>query len=111
MQVEIGEDGMKIGLVTPARPGSRYGNRTTAARWARFLRQLGHEVLLEGTWGGGGSDMMIALHARRSHPSIKRYAATHPERPLVVALTGTDLYRDLRSDDGARRSLELATFL
>ena len=55
--------------------------------------------------------MMIALHARRSHPSIKRYAATHPERPLVVALTGTDLYRDLRSDDGARRSLELATFL
>ncbi len=54
--------------------------------------------------------MMIALHARRSHPSIERYAA-YPERPLVVALTGTDLYRDIRSDTLAHRSLVLATFL
>jgi putative glycosyltransferase (TIGR04348 family) len=55
--------------------------------------------------------MMIALHARRSHPSIERYASTHPERPLVVVLTGTDLYRDIRSDSAAEESLELATVL
>ena len=103
---------MKIDLVTPAGPGSRqHGNRATTVRWARFLRQLGHEVLLEETWGGGGCGMMIALHARRSHSSIKRYAKAYPGRPLVVTLTGTDLYRDIRSDEAARESLELATAL
>ena len=103
---------MKISLITPAGPGTRQrGNWATAVRWARFLRQLGHEVSLEEAWGGEGSDLMIALHARRSHPSIERYAAAYPGRPLVVALTGTDLYRDIRSDAAACQSLELATFL
>jgi putative glycosyltransferase (TIGR04348 family) len=102
---------MRISLVTPAPPRSLHGNRTTAVRWARFLRQLGHKVLLEEAWGGEGSNMMIALHARRSHPSIERYAAAYPGHPLVVALTGTDLYRDIRSDVSARESLELATVL
>ncbi|HZC18177.1 MAG TPA: selenoneine biosynthesis selenosugar synthase SenB, partial [Rubrobacteraceae bacterium] len=103
--------GMKIGLVTPAGPGSRYGNRATAVRWARFLGQLGHEVLVEESWDGGAPDAMIALHARRSHPSIARYAAAYPERPLIVVLTGTDLYRDIRDDASAKESLELATAL
>ncbi len=97
--------------MTPAGPKLRNGNRVTAARWARFLRQLGHEVLLEESWGGGEPDLMIALHARRSHPSIRRYAAAHPDRTLIVDLTGTDLYRDVRSDEAARESLELATAL
>ena len=102
---------MRICIVTPAGPKLRNGNRVTATRWSRFLRQLGHEVLLEESWGGEEPDLMIALHARRSHPSIRRYATSHPDRPLIVALTGTDLYRDVRSDEAARESLELATAL
>src|SRR5919202_2155133 len=102
---------MKIALVTPARPRVRNGNRVTAVRWSRFLRQLGHEVLLQESWDGEESEAMIALHARRSHRSIARYANAHPDRPLLVALTGTDLYRDVRSDAAARESLELATAL
>ncbi len=54
---------------------------------------------------------MIALHARRSADSIARFAETYPERPLVVVLTGTDLYRDIRSDASAQRSLEFASHL
>ncbi len=102
---------MRICLITPAGAGSRYGNRATAERWASFLRHLGHAVVLKETWGGERSDLMIALHARRSHPSIARYAAAHPERSLVVVLTGTDLYGDIRFDEDARRSLDLATHL
>ena len=102
---------MRICIVTPAGPKLRNGNRVTAARWSRFLRQLGHEVLLEESWGGEEPDLMIALHARRSHPSIRRYAAVQPGRPLIVTLTGTDLYRDIHSDEAARESLELATAL
>ncbi len=100
---------MKISLVTPAGARSRSGNRTTADRWARFLRQMDHEVLLEEVWSGERSDLMIALHTRRSHPSISRYAASHPDHPLIVVLTGTDLYRDIRFDEDAQDSLELAT--
>ncbi len=102
---------MKIYIVTPAGPKLRNGNRVTAVRWSRFLRQLGHEVSLGESWGGKEPDVMIALHARRSHPSIKSYATAHPDRPLIVTLTGTDLYRDIRSDEAARESLELATAL
>ena len=57
-------------------------------------------------WNGERCDALIALHARRSADSIARYAATG--KPLVVALTGTDLYRDLPQSVEAKRSLELA---
>ena len=35
---------MKISLITPAKKQSKAGNRTTAARWARILKTLGHRV-------------------------------------------------------------------
>ena len=55
--------------------------------------------------------MLVALHARKSHPSIARFRRRHPKAPLVVALTGTDLYHDLPRSAVARRSLALATRL
>lgn len=54
---------------------------------------------------------MIALHARRSAASIDAFAAAHPGRPLILVLTGTDLYRDIANDRTAQRSLDLATRL
>lgn len=101
---------MRIVLVTPARPGSRAGNRHTAARWAAFLRAAGHRVQVTTEWSGGGDPgLMLALHARRSHASILRFAGRFPQRPLVLALTGTDVYRDIRTSPEARQSLALAT--
>jgi len=102
---------VKITIVTPARPGSQHGNRHTAARWATLLRGLGHRVRVMLAWDGEPADLMIALHARRSHDSVSRFAAAHPGRPLVLVLTGTDLYRDIRFDAGARDSLRLAARL
>jgi putative glycosyltransferase (TIGR04348 family) len=99
---------MKITLVTPAPPHSRHGNRNTAARWAGLLRELGHRVALQVIWDGAPADLMIALHARRSADSVARFRAAWPARPVVLVLTGTDLYRDIRMDAGARRSLALA---
>ncbi|HWI99271.1 MAG TPA: selenoneine biosynthesis selenosugar synthase SenB [Burkholderiales bacterium] len=97
---------MRIALVTPAGPGMRNGNRHTALRWAAFLRAAGHAVEVSVQWSPErGGDAMLALHARRSHPSIKAFPA---DRPLVVALTGTDLYRDIHESAEARESLELA---
>jgi putative glycosyltransferase (TIGR04348 family) len=102
---------LRIALVTPAAAHTRNGNRNTAQRWAGFLREARHRVAVEQRWSGGECDMLIALHARRSHDSIARYAERFPQRPLVVVLTGTDLYRDLPGDVHAQRSLALASTL
>jgi putative glycosyltransferase (TIGR04348 family) len=100
---------MKILITTPAPPRSRYGNRVTALRWARILKEIGHHVTVSQVYEDGDYDMLVALHARRSYPSINRFHHLHPDKPLIVALSGTDLYRDLKQSKVARESLELAT--
>ena len=100
---------MKVLIVTPESPTLPLGNTITATRWGGILRKLGHQVDLAGTWNGEDCDLLIALHARRSEPSIERFRLAHARRPLIVALTGTDLYHDLRSSQSVRRSLALAT--
>ncbi len=97
---------MRIALVTPAGPGTRNGNRHTALRWATFLRKAGHRVDVSVQWPPASpADAMLALHARRSHASIKAFPR---DKPLVLALTGTDVYRDIHASAEARESLELA---
>jgi len=99
---------MKIGIITPAPPGSNYGNRVTAVRWARILKKLGHQVSIAEKYDAQPFGLLIALHARRSSPSITRWRRKNPDAPLVVALTGTDLYRDVQSKIRAQESLKLA---
>jgi len=96
---------MRIALVTPAGAGTRNGNRHTALRWAAFLRAAGHKVSISTEELATSAEVMLALHARRSHASIKAFPRA---KPLVVALTGTDVYRDIRTSAEARESLELA---
>ena len=84
---------MKISLVTPAGKQSRAGNRTTAARWARILRDFGHQVNISMDDDGDDADMMIAIHAWRSAKSIRAFSRYRPHRPLVVLLAGTDIYK------------------
>ena len=96
----------RLFIVTPAAAGSRTGNRHTALRWAELLRAGKHRIQVGVAWQGEECDALIALHARRSHDSIVRWNATG--KPLVVVLTGTDLYRDLPDSPEAKQSLELA---
>lgn len=102
---------MRIAIVTPSAASTRTGNRHTAQRYAAFLRAAGHRVRVASSWDGGDCDLMLALHARKSHESIARFRARFPARPLVVVLTGTDVYRDIRDDPAAQKSLALATLL
>ena len=102
---------MRIAIVSPASSGPRSGNRHTAARWAKFLRDSGHKVAVATGWDSGDEDVLIVLHARKSYESIERFHAARPGAPLIVVLTGTDLYRDIRTDPDARRALDLASHL
>ncbi len=88
---------MHIGIITPAAAKSLNGNRATANRWAGFLRQLGYQVSISVNWDGTVYDLMVALHAWRSAESIAAFKQQYPDLPLVLAMTGTDLYRFLKS--------------
>jgi putative glycosyltransferase (TIGR04348 family) len=100
----------RILVASPASSASNNGNWQTASRWAQFLAARYHvEIGRQWDSASPAPDALIALHARRSADTIRAFAETG--RPLVVVLTGTDLYRDIGHDDDARRSLQLADLL
>jgi putative glycosyltransferase (TIGR04348 family) len=66
------------------------------------------KVIVQSDWSGTPCHALIALHARRSAPSIARWREQAGEAPLAVMLTGTDLYRDLPDSAEARASLDTA---
>lgn len=80
-------------MVTPAAPGSRAGNRATAERWQTLLERAGNQVQVVTDYQGEACDLLIALHAWRSHNAVSLFRARWPDKPLIVVLTGTDVYR------------------
>ena len=96
-----------ICLVTPALADANNGNWQTARRWAAMLRAK-YTVRLLPKWDGEAADLLIALHAKRSAESIDAWSQRYPARPLVLVMTGTDLYRDIAVDAIAQRSLAQA---
>ena len=53
-------------------------------------------------------DILLALHARRSAESMAQFRQLRVQGGLILALTGTDVYSDIHSDEAAQRSLLLA---
>ncbi len=103
----------QVVIVTPALRAANNGNWITAWRWQRHLAAR-CKARIVAAWpdeSAAGDQVMIALHARRSATSIAAWAAEHPGRGLAVALTGTDLYRDIQVDAAAQHSLQLAQIL
>jgi putative glycosyltransferase (TIGR04348 family) len=107
-----------IVLISPALAEANNGNWHTAQRWAKFLSGNCDIALLK-QWPAppfeaarqSTPQALLALHARRSAASIQAWADAWPAKPLIVVLTGTDLYRDIHHDVDAQRSLALATHL
>jgi putative glycosyltransferase (TIGR04348 family) len=83
-------------LVTPVAPVSNHGNGVTARRWAGILRGLGYRVIVAQRYQPAEhrASALVALHARKSAETIRAFHADHPAVPIVVAMTGTDLYPD-----------------
>ncbi|WP_265734796.1 selenoneine biosynthesis selenosugar synthase SenB [Marinobacter guineae] len=79
-------------MITPAQPGSKAGNRATAERWELLLEKAGHSVSVVTQYNGEACDVFIALHAWRSVGAIRQIRQSWPDKPLIVALTGTDIY-------------------
>ncbi len=103
----------RVVIVCPATPASNNGNWRTAWRWQRLLQGVAAVRTVQ-QWPdaqAGHDDVLLALHARKSAPSIAAWHAQHGARGLGVALTGTDIYPDITRDAVAMASLEMAASL
>jgi putative glycosyltransferase (TIGR04348 family) len=103
---------VNILLINPSRVETHTGNQTTAERWAGILGDLGHQVQVAHEWLESSQttqwDLLITLHARKSFSILERFHRAHPDIPVIVALTGTDIYQERSSSAEAQRSLEIA---
>src|SRR5690348_8258765 len=103
---------MRIVLITPPGPSSRTGNQVAALRWARILRRLGHRVTIAPDYTDAAADApvdaMVAIHAWRSAEAVRRFKDRYPDRPLILQLSGTDIYQYIDEDPAPTlRSMEL----
>jgi putative glycosyltransferase (TIGR04348 family) len=73
-----------------------------------LLRSAGHRVEIAQEFDRQSCDILVALHARRSHEAVAQFREAAPGKPVVVALTGTDLYQDLPESREAQLSLDWA---
>jgi len=99
-------------MISPALANANNGNWQTASRWARMLR-LRYAATIVASDAAANNlsrcpDLVIALHARRSAAALKAATATCPDTPVMLVLTGTDLYRDIHADADARLTLQRA---
>ena len=86
---------MKILIASPEPEASDYGNGVTARRWASLLTELGHRIRIAKDFDGDRYDALVALHAKKSADCVRAFHARLPGAPVVIALTGTDLYPGL----------------
>jgi len=100
-------------IVTPVQPVSDHGNGVTARRWASILTSLGYQTRIAKHYQPPDrpASALVALHARKSADAVRAFHAEHPEAPIVLALTGTDLYPSLAAAGVDLNMLHLASRL
>ena len=112
---------LSIAIASPRRPAQNSGNDVTAERWAERLCALGHRVVVapvtttpdeplatSAAAALAEVDGLVALHARRCSAAVRWWRTNRRDRPLIVALAGTDLYLDMPDDPLAMASVEAA---
>ncbi len=102
-----------VAIVTPYLAEANNGNWRTAHRWQSLLHE-DFEIIVQNAWLPAESpkiDALIVLHALRSAESARQFRAQHPGKPLIVTLTGTDLYRDLKVSAQAQVTVAMADAL
>jgi len=94
---------MIIDVVTPYPLDSTRGNTVSAQRIRSLLQQASYEAHCHCNRDyspSSSSDLLIALHARKSDRAIQAYLGSDTngnKKPLVVLLTGSDLHHDISS--------------
>ena len=89
-----------IELIVPNLAATSAGNSVTADRYEKLFNAVGHATTSVAQ-PSGNADVVVALNAYRSASTI---SALDGDVPLVVVLTGTDIYRFIDEDPARVRS-------
>jgi putative glycosyltransferase (TIGR04348 family) len=76
-----------------------------------MFRALGRPCRIAPAYRGEDVSCLVALHARKSARSVLAYRAAYPQRRIILVLTGTDVYRDIRRSAIAVRAMNAADVL
>ena len=87
-----------IAIACPYPLDSQMGNVVTAQRISGILAELGYEPRVCHGWDGQDCDALLVLNAVKGAATAREFREVYPERPTIVLLTGTDLYRDLQNE-------------
>jgi len=86
----------------------RNGNVVTSERWRRFFEELGHGVTSSPSANDEPCDILVAFNASKNRQAILEARNGGIAGHIVICLTGTDLYVDLKNDPSALDVLYLA---
>ncbi|MDD2336314.1 MAG: glycosyltransferase [Geobacteraceae bacterium] len=99
---------MKIRFLEAPPLNVRNGNVVTCERWRAFFESLGHRVESFSAEGDGRCDLLVVFNAYKNRQAVRDARKNGTAGRIAICLTGTDLYRDLQNDSGARDVLYLA---
>ena len=98
---------MNIRFLIPATQTMRNGNVATGERWRTFFEKLGHRVISSAP-GEEPCELLVVFNAYKNRQAIINARRKGMGTRIVICLTGTDLYRELKDDPGAADVLFLA---
>ena len=97
-------------VFTPGVGEINTGNSRTADQWTEILRSLGHDVTsCDACNNFSKVECLVALHANKSREITAAFSKQYPDRMLILALTGTDIYP--KPDREAIEAMKSARFL
>jgi putative glycosyltransferase (TIGR04348 family) len=83
----------------------------TSDRWRSIFEKLGHHVISAPETAGEASDLLVVFNAYKNREAIRDAVKSGTAARIVICLTGTDLYQDLKNDPAAEDVLYLANQL
>jgi putative glycosyltransferase (TIGR04348 family) len=93
---------MIIRFLAPPAQNIRNGNVVTSDRWRSIFENLGHRVISGPEAAGEACDLLVVFNAYKNREAIREAEKTGSAARIVICLTGTDLYQDLKSDPAAQ---------
>lgn len=99
---------MNISFLEAPSQNIRNGNVVTSERWRHFFLELGHSVSSSACVNRKPCDILVAFNASKNRQAILEARNSGIAGNIVICLTGTDLYADLKNDPTAQDVLYLA---
>jgi putative glycosyltransferase (TIGR04348 family) len=102
----------RVTIISPYLADANNGNWRTAHRWESLIK-ADYRTRIASDFAAidARPNVVIVLHARRSHAALVESRRRYPNTPVLLVLTGTDLYADLATSADAQYSVARADAL